>query len=62
MKAIVFVGLTIAASWLMVGLYFACGGTWTMPGSIVLSVIYMFVPMTVALDLGTVNRNQPSAC
>jgi len=49
MKAIAFVGLTIAASWLMVGLYFACGGTWTMPGSLVLSVIYMFVPMTVAI-------------
>jgi membrane protease YdiL (CAAX protease family) len=49
MKAIVFVGLTLAASWLMVGLYFACGGTWTMPGSLVLSVIYMFVPMTVAI-------------
>lgn len=49
MKAIVFVGLTIAASWLMVGLYFACGGSWTMPGLMILSVIYMFVPMTVAI-------------
>jgi membrane protease YdiL (CAAX protease family) len=48
-KAIVFVGLTVAASWLMVGLYLACGGTWTLPGSMALSIIYMFVPMTVAI-------------
>ena len=49
MKAILFVGLTIAASWLLVGLYFVCGGTWTMPGALILSVIYMFVPMTIAI-------------
>lgn len=49
MKAILFVALTIAASWLLVGLYFVCGGTWTMPGALILSVLYMFVPMTIAI-------------
>jgi len=49
MKATIFVALTYLASWLLVGLYFALGGTWTMPGSLILSVVYMFVPMTVAL-------------
>ena len=48
-KAIVFTVLTYLASWLLVGLYFACGGTWTLPGALVLGVVYMFVPLTVAV-------------
>lgn len=49
MKVTIFVAFTYLASWLLVGLYFALGGTWTMPGSLILSVVYMFVPMTVAM-------------
>ena len=48
-KAAVFTVLTYLASWLFVGLYFTFGGTWTMPGALIVGVIYMFVPMTVAL-------------
>lgn len=49
MKAAIFVAVTYLASWLLVGLYFAFGGTWTMPGALIVSVIYMFVPMTAAV-------------
>ena len=45
----VFVGLTYLVSYLLVLLYSMLGGTWTMPGALVLGVVYMFVPMTVAL-------------
>jgi membrane protease YdiL (CAAX protease family) len=49
MKATLFVVLTYLASWLLFILYFAFGGTWTMPGNLILSVVYMFIPMTVAV-------------
>ena len=48
-KAVIFTVLTYLISWLLVGLYFAFGGTWTRPGALILSVVYMFVPMTVAV-------------
>jgi len=49
MKAILFVTLTYMASWTFVGLYLAFGGTWTMPRAMIVSVIYMFVPMAMAV-------------
>lgn len=49
MKAIIFVALTFAISWLFVGLYLAVGGSWTMPGAMIVSVVYMFVPMVSAV-------------
>ncbi len=48
-KATLFTVLTFLASYLLVILYFALGGKWTFPGSLILSLVYMFVPMTVAL-------------
>jgi len=48
-KAILFTLLTYASSYTLVPLYFALGGTWTMPGAMILCVGYMFVPMTAAL-------------
>ena len=48
-KATLFTVLTFLASYLMVFLYFALGGKWTFPGSLILSLVYMFVPMAIAL-------------
>ena len=48
-KSIVFTVLTYFVSYLMVVLYFALGGTWTMPGNLIVAVVYMFIPLTVAI-------------
>jgi membrane protease YdiL (CAAX protease family) len=48
-KAALFVGLTYLISYLLVFLYSALIGSWTMPNAVVLGVVYMFVPTTVVL-------------
>ena len=48
-RVIVFVLLTYLLSVLLVAAYFGLGGTWTMPGSLILSVVYMFMPLTAAI-------------
>ena len=48
-KSIVFTVLTYFVSYLMVILYLALGGTWTMPGNLIVGVVYMFIPLTVAV-------------
>jgi membrane protease YdiL (CAAX protease family) len=48
-KAALFTLLTYAVSYLLAIMYFALGGKWTMPGAIILGVVYMFIPMTVAI-------------
>ena len=48
-KSIVFTLLTYFVSYLLVVLYFALGGTWTMPGNLIVAVVYMFVPVTIAI-------------
>ena len=48
-KALLFVTLTFAISYLFVFLYFLFGGKWVMPGSLIVSVIYMFIPMLVSI-------------
>ena len=48
-KAALFVGLTYLVSYLLVFLYSALVGSWTMPNAVVLGVVYMFVPTTVVL-------------
>jgi hypothetical protein len=48
-KAALFVGLTYLVSYLLVFLYSALVGSWTMPNALVLGVAYMFVPTTVVL-------------
>jgi membrane protease YdiL (CAAX protease family) len=48
-KSIVFTLLTYIVSYLLVVLYFALGGTWTMPGNLIVAVVYMFVPLTIAV-------------
>jgi membrane protease YdiL (CAAX protease family) len=48
-KAALFVGLTYLISYLLVFLYSALVGSWTMPNAVVLGVVYMFVPTMVVL-------------
>ena len=48
-KAFLFVTLTFTISYLFVFLYFLFGGRWVMPGSLIISVIYMFIPMLVSI-------------
>jgi uncharacterized protein len=48
-KSFVFTVLTYFVSYLMFIMYLALGGTWTMPGSMIVGVLYMFVPLAVAV-------------
>ena len=48
-KVALFVGLTYLVSYLLVFLYSALVGSWTMPNAVVLGVAYMFIPATVVL-------------
>jgi membrane protease YdiL (CAAX protease family) len=48
-KAILFIGLSYSVSWLMAILFFTFGGKWMTPGSVVMAVVYMFVPTVVAI-------------
>ncbi|MBI2851856.1 MAG: CPBP family intramembrane metalloprotease [Chloroflexi bacterium] len=50
-KTALFLGLTFSLNYLLVILYLALGGKWVMPGSLIISVIYMFIPMTVTIFL-----------
>ena len=58
-KAILFVGLTFLVSWLMVLLFFAFGGKWNTPASIVMAVCYMFVPMIIAIIVQKLIYKEP---
>jgi len=48
-KAFLFVTLTFIISYLLVFFYFLFGGKWVMPGSLIISIIYMFIPMLVSI-------------
>ena len=48
-KVGIFVGLTYLLSWLIAGLFAAFGGQWNTPLATAIAVLYMFVPMTIAL-------------
>ena len=48
-KIILFIGLTIFFSWLLVALFFAFDGKWDTPISFGMTTIYMFMPMAVAI-------------
>lgn len=58
-KAMLFVGLTFLVSWLMVLLFFAFGGKWNTPASIVMAVCYMFVPMIIAIIVQKLIYKEP---
>lgn len=58
-KALVFLILTFAASWLIAGGYYALGGRLNQPVAIAVLLVYMFVPMTAAIIVQKVIYRQP---
>jgi membrane protease YdiL (CAAX protease family) len=48
-KAFLFITLTFLISYLLGSLYFLFGGKWAVPGSLIVSIVYMFIPMTVTI-------------
>ncbi|MES0489207.1 MAG: CPBP family intramembrane glutamic endopeptidase [Leptospirales bacterium] len=48
-KVYIFISLTFICNFGLVGLFFALGGKWTMPGSLIISILYMFIPMIVSI-------------
>ncbi|MEK6693484.1 MAG: CPBP family intramembrane glutamic endopeptidase [Nitrospirota bacterium] len=50
-KALTFIGLTFLFNYLLVILYFAFGGKWVAPGSVIITTAYMFIPMVTAIGV-----------
>ena len=58
-KALLFVILAFASSWLIAGGYYALGGRLNHPLAIVVLLVYMFMPMTAAIIVQKVVYKQP---
>lgn len=58
-KSIIFIGLTFFLNYLLIILYFALGGKWVMPGSLIVSTTYMFIPMVVAIIVQKLMYKEP---
>lgn len=58
-KALVFVILTFACSWLLAGGYYALGGRLNQPAALAVMLVYMFMPMTAAIIVQKVIYKQP---
>jgi membrane protease YdiL (CAAX protease family) len=54
-----FLGMTFAVNWLMAGLFWKLGGKWNTPYSLILGVLYMFVPMFSAIIVQKLIYRQP---
>ena len=50
-KAFLFIILTFFLSWILIIMYFIFVGQWVMPGSLIISTAYMFIPLTVTILL-----------
>jgi membrane protease YdiL (CAAX protease family) len=48
-KSALFIGMTFAVNWSSAWLFLALGGRWFSPAGMAVGVIYMFVPITVAI-------------
>jgi len=48
-KSTWFIGITLLISWLLALLFFALGFKWNTLPAFLLMIVYMFVPMTVAI-------------
>jgi len=48
-KSLTFVGLTFAVSYPLAFAYRALGGKWNTPTAVAMAVVYMFIPMAVAI-------------
>jgi uncharacterized protein len=58
-KAWLFISLTYFLNYFLVIFYRLLGGRWEIPGSLIVSVVYMFVPMLVALGLDKYYYKKP---
>ncbi|MFT5723204.1 MAG: membrane protease YdiL (CAAX protease family) [Bacteroidia bacterium] len=58
-KSTLFIGLTFAGSWGIAGVYYLFGGSLTSTSGILISVLYMFVPMIMALIIEKGIYKQP---
>jgi membrane protease YdiL (CAAX protease family) len=58
-KALFFLTLTFAASWLLAGGYYALGGRLNQPLAVLVLLVYMFMPMTAAIIVQKVIYKQP---
>ena len=58
-KAAVFIGLTYFVSYSLANLYLALGGKWVMPGSLIVALGYMFIPMGMAIVVQRVLYKEP---
>ncbi|MBM3150088.1 MAG: CPBP family intramembrane metalloprotease, partial [Chloroflexi bacterium] len=58
-KATIFLCLTFLANYLMVTLYLYLGGKWVMPGTLIISIAYMFVPMIMAIVVQKLIYKEP---
>lgn len=43
-KVGLFLGMTFTINWLMAGMFWALGGKWNTPSSMIIGVLYMFIP------------------
>jgi membrane protease YdiL (CAAX protease family) len=58
-KVALFICLTFFLSWLMAILFFAFGGRWNTPASLVMAVVYMFIPMAVSIVVQKLIYKEP---
>src|SRR3990172_2741552 len=58
-KAAVFIGLTYFVSYSLANLYLALGGRWVLPGSLIVALGYMFIPMAMAIVVQRVLYKEP---
>lgn len=58
-KTWLFIGLTFLVNYLLVILYLASGGKWVIPGSTVITLIYMFIPMLITVVVQKLIYKEP---
>ncbi|MGB3905237.1 MAG: CPBP family intramembrane glutamic endopeptidase [Anaerolineae bacterium] len=58
-KALIFVALTFLFSWLLAAAFYALGGRLNTPGAFVVLLVYMFIPMTMAIIVQKVIYKEP---
>ena len=58
-KSTLFIVLTFIVSWSLIGIHYLLGGELTTTAGIIVTVLYMFVPMTIALVIRKIIHRQP---
>ncbi|MEH2072422.1 MAG: CPBP family intramembrane glutamic endopeptidase [Nostoc sp.] len=58
-KVWLFLGLTFLFNYLLVILYLALGGKWVVPGSLIITTTYMFIPMLVTVAIQKLIYHEP---